>query len=189
MSDQHLFAQFASSGAWSGQQKSIPQDAQGLTMGLTTYILSSSLKGIRYVGAIMQYNSKFYSPDTNWCAKDDNAGSCYQNATLQGGVNYHMMDSKASRKHNDDAYNAKQDLIDAFGKGWTTPELLYHGALDCASSGLENGLPVNFDAQSNLDLSCMSQLDECWFNPGGMSTGGNRLLLMVCNSLPLWDFS
>ena len=52
--------------------------------------------------------------------------------------------------------------------GWASPQGLYQGAFDCAASGLFGQGLVNLNANSQLDLSCLSQLTECY------TTGGEK---------------
>ena len=41
------------------------------------------------------------------------------------------------------------------------------GAFECAASGLFGQGLVNLDADNMLDLSCLSQLTECYLGSGG----------------------
>lgn len=45
------------------------------------------------------------------------------------------------------------------------------GAFECAASGFFGQGLVNFDAGGGLDLSCLSQLTECYAGSGGCAVG------------------
>ena len=49
--------------------------------------------------------------------------------------------------------------------GWATPQQLYQGSFDCAGSGGFGQNVINLNAGA-LDVSCLSQLTECYSGGG-----------------------
>ena len=161
MNNKQSFAAFASSGAWSGQQKlTIPQDVKTMSIGLTTYIAATALTGNKFLGQIIQDHNPNIAV-ANECTGQNQKG-CYENDTLAGGAHFILVDTKNARGNNDPFSTSRPIIDEIIDEGWSTTEILFQGAFNCASSGHWGGGPVNIGDDGTIDLSCVSQLDECF---------------------------
>ena len=88
---------------------------------------------------------------------------CYHNAQLLGGVIFDLAKTDAN-----DGVHGQSMAAAVIQGGWATPQQMYQGAFDCAASGRFGQAMVDIGPDSRLDLSCLSQMDECYL-------GGNTL--------------
>ncbi len=154
MTDQEAFANFASSGAFSGQTiLSIPNDVAGLTLALKTYLISASLSGNGFIGL-----ASHSSLDGGYCSNPAVSTYCFDkftNATT--GIEWRF--SGTTRKGSTGLYAQFGQAITT--NQWTTLSALYQGSWDCASAGFWGQELINYNADGTIDMSCMSQLPEC----------------------------
>ena len=164
MYNQMSFANFSSSGAWSGQQNlSLPDITGSMTMALTTYVTSIALTSSRYNANIWPFDNTPQAPALDRC-KGDNAQTCKISTNATGGGNeIFLVDTKTSYivgKHRD---VAPTDLMrEIVQEGWTTADMLFQGSLSCKTEGRANTNAVVVRDDGVLDASCASQMDVCY---------------------------
>jgi len=158
MSDQHSFA---SSGVFTGDPKfSVPQAVAGLSDGLTLYVLTKALVGNKYQATYTPTNVIEPSALNDLCSHNK-LWVCYRNDTLFGGVVARL----TKTDHPGTGYLELMATI--YEKGWATPQSLFQDAFDCAAKGDFGGSVVEQGADGALSFSCLSQMAECFSEPGG----------------------
>ena len=158
MSDQATFAAFASSGAFTGDPAlSLPQQVDQISNGLQLFVLSKALVGNKYKAQIIPVSSIEPGSEDSLCVYKGQ-DICYHDDTLLGGVVFLLEKTDAM-----DGIHGAEMASKIIQGGWATPQQLYRGAFDCAASGNFGQTVVNLDGPNTFDVSCLSQLDECYF--------------------------
>ena len=174
MTNQSAFAAFASSGAFTGETKlSIPDDVASLTTALQLFLTSKTLTASKKFAIIRDYglldsvvdggggHSGVYQYDDTCDNSYDGVTACYKSATL--GYTWYL------------AGSAGWDITHGIVKnGWANLADLFQGAYYCAQQGHMGKSLVNFNPDGSLDMSCMSQLDECYTSPFSGQRGNIR---------------
>jgi hypothetical protein len=161
MSDQHSFAAFTSSGAFTGDPKfSVPQAVAGLSDGLTLYVLTKALIGNKYQATYTPTNVIEPSALSDLCSHNK-LWVCYRNDTLFGGVVARL----TRTDHPGTGYLELMAMI--YQKGWATPQSLFQNAFDCATRWEFGGSVVEQGADGALRFSCLSLMAECFSELGG----------------------
>ena len=162
MTNKSAFAAFASSGAFSGSTRfSIVNDTEALTSTLQLFLVSKAFNSQNIKGQIRNISSSdlytYGGPHSGSAAEyyhlcgQDGIDVCYKNATLGYTWGPRPVDIAS--------------FTSVVENGWANITNLLKGAYDCTQQGqIGKGL-VNINADGSIDMSCMSQLEECFESP------------------------
>ncbi|KAL8807585.1 MAG: hypothetical protein Q9182_000569 [Xanthomendoza sp. 2 TL-2023] len=188
MTDVHVFAQFASSTAFSGQEiPSLPTEAEGLDLAFKTYLVTRAM-------AANEWLAYWGPPDTGTgtgTGTDANASSWF-NSTAESNAQKFVCNLKAngvcdtidsrgvaplcqpedwseytsrtSHRAYYPTHAANQPTSAALAnaiadKGWGSLEMVFDGGYNCSSVQHHDGAAVvTVSEQGRLDFSCLSQL-------------------------------
>lgn len=161
MTNKSAFAAFASSGAFSGSTGfSIVNDTEALTSTLQLFLVSKAFSGNNIKGYIRNITSSdsyhLGGPHSGEVGEYDLCGqngidTCYKNATLGYTWSPRLPDIAS--------------YTSAVENGWANITNLLKGAYDCTQQGQMGKGLVNFNADGSIDMSCISQLEECFESP------------------------
>ena len=154
MSDVPSFIAFAQDGAFSGQdQVSLPDDTTSLGSALNTYVLSTAMTANGMYGVVDPATNKT-SVASRWsCTFDDTTNICAPKNFFAFFFSEVM----------NNAYGLQGPaplLQEIVTNHWSTLEAVFDGAYNCTIKGGQ-GKPLDFFANNELDLSCVSQLKLC----------------------------
>ncbi len=161
MTNKSAFAAFASSGEFSGSTGfSIVNDTEALTSTLQLFLVSKAFNGNNIKGHIRNITSSdvnsLSGPHSGsvgeyYLCGQNGIDVCYKNATLGYTWGPGPVDTAI--------YNSVVE------NGWANITSLLKGAYDCTQQGQMGKGLVNFNADGSIDMSCMSQLEECFYGP------------------------
>ena len=165
MSDQASFANFASSGAFTGDPAlSIPQNVENIGNALTLFILTKALNGNKYIGQLIQTSDIAAGAESSLCTYKGQ-DVCWHNSTIFGGVVGVL--EKTDANDGNHGLSMQQTVIQ---NGWATAETLYLSGWDCAVSGKFGQTVVDIGGDGTLNFDCLNQMTECYSGtPNGCS--------------------
>ncbi|KAL9594169.1 MAG: hypothetical protein Q9219_007182 [cf. Caloplaca sp. 3 TL-2023] len=180
--DTSVFANFASSGAFSGPELlSLPEQTKGLDLAFKTYLVTTAMAANDWqvmLGPPYDENSKFnstpksqganfncnYKIDTGVCDTLDSKGVA---PTCQPGGWSEYTSPVSKRSYYANQKNGKNNpssgaMVNAIvQKEWSALTLLFDGAYDCnrLDSGPKNKPIVSFTGDGRFNFNCLSQLE------------------------------
>lgn len=154
------FTSFVSSGDFSGQTiLSIPSDVNSPTLAFKTFVLSQALTAN---GLVAEVGPSELTSDQQFVAKQlcnwNGQNVCYENVSS----NYTWVLSGGSIGSSRAAI-----LGNALKYQWTDLSTLMQGAWNCAEAGYSGQGLINWKPDGSLDMSCMSQLQQCLVDSTG----------------------
>ncbi|KAI9745771.1 MAG: hypothetical protein M1835_002561 [Candelina submexicana] len=159
-----IFHIFSQGGAFLGEPASSLEQRKNLTISLNTFAISQLLK-TNNIYLTVAFNTNVKELADNGTAKYPEYVQC-QEYDQHNVCNAWWYDAQEDNTYglqrtDDVVHNYHDEMVTTFDQGWTTPELLFRGAKQCADYVYAGGDPGTLIDPNSVEPRCLSSLPLC----------------------------